>query len=106
GHLEMFFQKALYPHNIFVRWADGSCGFVVFPGKSGREGTTLPYAQQFLTEELKVQDAILLDNGGDVRLWYRGQYLVPSSEGREEIRSLLALTTSQGNGYSEAVQIC
>jgi len=41
-----------------------------------------------------------------VRLWYRGQYLVPSSEKREEIRSLLALTTSQGNGYSEAVQIC
>ncbi|MGE0821741.1 MAG: phosphodiester glycosidase family protein [Candidatus Binatia bacterium] len=92
GHLEIFFKKALYPHNIFVRWADGSCGFVVFPGKSGREGTTLPAAQQFLQEELKVQDALLLDNGGDTRLWYRGQHLVPSSEGRDEIRALLALT--------------
>lgn len=96
GHLEIFLKEALYPHNIFVRWSDGSCGFVIFPGKSGREGTTLPYAQQFLTEELKVQDSILLDNGGDVRLWYRGQYLVPSSEKREEIRSILALTVPRG----------
>lgn len=105
GHLEIFFKTALYPHNIFVRWADGSCGFVVFPGKSGREGTTLPYAQQYLTESLKVQDAILLDNGGDVRLWYRGQYLVPSSEGREESRSILALTAPKDNWVGDAVTV-
>lgn len=105
GHLEIFFKKALYPHNIFVRWADGSCGFVVFPGKSGQEGTTLPYAQRFLTEELKVQDAILLDNGGDVRLWYRGQYVVPSSEGREEMRSMLVLTASKDEWCGDAVVV-
>lgn len=105
GHVEIFFKKALYPHNIFVQGADRSCGFVVFPGKSGREGIPLPDAQQFLTEELKVQDAILLDNGGDVRLWYRGQYLVPSSEGREEIRSILALTAPKGEWCGETVMV-
>jgi len=31
---------------------------------SGRAGTTLPYAQEFLTGELRFQDALLLDNGG------------------------------------------
>jgi hypothetical protein len=105
GHLEIFFKKTLYPHNIFVRWADGSCGFVVFPGKSGREGTTLPSAQQFLTEELKVQEAILLDNGGDVRLWYRGQHLVPSSEEREEFRSILVLTTRKSDWCGDDVVV-
>ncbi len=105
GHLEIFFKKALYPHNIFVRWADGSCGFVIFPGKSGREGTTLPFAQVFLTQELKVQDAVLLDNGGDVRLWYRGQYLVPSSEKRQEIRSILTLTAPKRDRLGDAIVV-
>ncbi|MFA4029325.1 MAG: hypothetical protein GDYSWBUE_002205 [Candidatus Fervidibacterota bacterium] len=105
GHLEIFLKKALYPHNIFLGWFDGSCGFVIFPGKSGREGTTIHYAQQFLTEELKVQDAILLDNGGDVRLWYRGQYLVPSSETREEIRSILALTVPRGENVLGKISV-
>jgi exopolysaccharide biosynthesis protein len=105
GHLEIFFRKALYPHSIFVQWSDGSCGFVVFPGKSGWEGTTLPYAQRFLIEELQAQDAILLDNGGDVRLWYRGQYLVPSSEGREEVRSVLVLTAPRGDRCGDAVVV-
>ena len=105
GHLEIFFQKALYPHNIFVRWPDSACGFVVFPGKSGREGTTLPHAQQFLTRGLKVEGAILLDSGGDVRLWYRGRYLVPCSEEREEIRSILALTAPKGEWPADVVTV-
>lgn len=102
GHLEIFFRKAIYPHHIFVRWADGYCGFVVFRGKSGREGTTLPHAQEVLLNDLKVQDAVLLDNGGDARLWYRGQYLVTPSERRPEIRSLLALTAPKDHWIGEA----
>jgi hypothetical protein len=105
GHLEVFLRKAVYPHNIFARWPDGACGFVVYPGKSGRQGTTLPRAQQFLAEELNVQDAILLDNGGDVRLWYRGRYVVPSSEHREEVRALLALTASPERWMMEEVHV-
>lgn len=105
GHLEIFLNKALYPHNIFVTWPDGAWGFVIFPGKSGREGTTLPGAQRLLTQELGVQDAILLDNGGDVRLWYRGRDLVPSSEGRDEMRSILALTTPKGEWPGDAIVV-
>lgn len=90
--LEIFFFKAVYPHNMFVRWADGCWGFVLFPGLSGRSGITLPAAQQLLAGQLQVQDALLLDNGGDVRLWRQGRYQLPSSEGREQIRSLLAIT--------------
>ena len=97
GHLEIYFRKAIYPHNMFVRFKDGRCGFLLFPGKSGREGTTIPFAQWYLTEVLGVEDALLLDNGGDVRLWYRGQYLLPPFNGREEIRSILALTTRRGS---------
>jgi hypothetical protein len=100
SHLEIHFRKALYPHNIFARWADGTCGFVVFPGLSGRTGTTLPYAQQFLTEELKVQDALLLDNGGDVRLWYRGRHLIESGQGRQEVRAMLVLSDATTGGVS------
>ena len=47
-----------------------------------------------------IMDALLLDNGGDVRLWYRGSYLVGSSEGRSPIRSILVLAgtdAAQGN---------
>jgi hypothetical protein len=105
GHLEIFFCKAIYPHHVFVRWSDGHCGFVVFRGRSGREGTTLPHAQEMLLKELKVQEAILFDNGGDARLWYRGQYLVPSSEGRPEIRWLLALTVPKDRWCGDAVTV-
>lgn len=47
----------------------------------------------------------MLDNGGDVRLWYRGQYLVASSEGREEIRSILVLTKRQDAWCGDAVVV-
>lgn len=105
GHLEIFFRKGINPHNIFVRWRDGHCGFVVFPGKSGRAGVTLPDAQEFLNRTLAVQEAVLLDNGGDVRLWYRGQYVAPSSEGREELRSLLAVTAPAGAWVGDRIQV-
>ena len=45
-------------------------------------------AQCFLGEELKVADALLLDNGGDVTLSYRGRMLVESSEGRRSAPGL------------------
>jgi hypothetical protein len=105
GHIEVFFRKAVYPHNVFVRWADGSCGCVVWPGKSGREGTTLPDAQRYLTEVLGVADAVLLDNGGDVRLTYRGCELVRSSEKRQQIRAMLSLLADPGAQLAGAVQI-
>jgi hypothetical protein len=105
GHLELFLKKARYPANIFVMWAGGDFGVTVFPGKSGREGPVLSEAQRFLTEELRVEEGILLDNGGDVRLWYRGQYLIPSSERREEIRSVLALTAPDGIWCGNAVTV-
>lgn len=96
GHVEVYFRKAVYPHNLFVRWRDGSSGAVVYPGKSGREGVTLPGAQRFMLDCLQVEDAVLLDNGGDVRFSYRGHELVRSSEHRPEIRSILALIAAPG----------
>lgn len=105
NHLEIFLKKAVYPHNIFVRWSDGSTGAVVYPGRSGRRGTTLTAAQDFLVGDLGVADALLLDNGGDARLWYRGQYMVPPSENRPEIRSLLALAAFNGGGRPGSVSI-
>jgi hypothetical protein len=96
GHVEIYFHKAVYPHNIFVTWPDRSSGPVVYPGKSGREGTTLREAQDYLVDVLGVGDALLLDNGGDVRLTWRGCELVRSSENRAEIRSVLALMALPG----------
>ena len=90
-HLEIFFPQAIYPHNIFVKYRNGDTGFIVYPGRSGWQGTTLSAAQDFMLSQ-DVTDALLLDNGGDVRLWYRGNYLVGSSEGRSPIRSILVLT--------------
>jgi hypothetical protein len=81
------------------------CGVVVFPGKSGQKGTTLPAAPHYLGEDLGVEDAVLLDNGGDVRLWYRGCVLVPSSEQRPEIRSMLGLFALDGAAASDAVSV-
>lgn len=103
NHLEIYFRKAIYPHNILVTWPDGTAGFVVFPGKSGREGTTLAHAQQFLVETLQVREALLLDNGGDVHLSYRGVPVVGSGEGRAEIRSILALTLPQDAYWDDTV---
>jgi hypothetical protein len=53
-----------------------------------------------LTEELKVQDALLLDNGGDVRLWYRGRHLIESGQGRQEVRAMLVLSDATTGGVS------
>ena len=50
GHIDVYFRKAVYPHNIFVRWSDGSSGAVIYPGKSGRSGTSLPAAQRIHAE--------------------------------------------------------
>lgn len=104
-HLQIFFRKAIYPHNIFVHWADGRYGFVLFPGKSGSQGIALCQAQRFLVERLGVEDAILLDNGGDVRLWYRGSYAVPSSEQREEIRSIIAIVKDRAAGWNPGLHL-
>ncbi len=106
GHIEVFFKKAVYPHNVFCRWADGSWGFVQFPGLSGRTGTTLPNAQQILRDELDVQDAVLLDNGGDVRLHFRGSYIIRPSEDREKMRSILAVMLPSGCNAWDAVSVC
>ena len=105
GHAEVYFRKAIYPHNVFARWPDGSCGAVVFPGKSGREGTTLPNAQHYLADVLGVEDAVLLDNGGDVRLTYRGSELVRPSEKRPEIRAMLALMAAPGASVAGEVRV-
>ena len=78
---------------------------MVFPGKSGREGTTLPDAQHYLADVLGVEDAVLLDNGGDVRLTYRGSELVHSSENRPQIRAMLALMAAPGASVAGAVQV-
>ena len=55
---------------------------------------------QFLAEGLKVQDALLLDNGGDVRLWYRGRDLVESGQGRQEVQALLVRSVATDGGGS------
>jgi hypothetical protein len=104
-HLEIRFRTAIYPHHVFVRLAGGATGSVQFPGLSGRSGTTLPDAINYLTNELAVRDAILLDNGGDVRMWYRGKYIVEPSQPRPEIRALLGLVSFNGGGKPGAVTV-
>ena len=70
---------------------------MLFPGKSGREGTTLSAAQELL-HRLGVQDAVLLDNGAGARLWYRGRDIVPTD--RPQTRSLLAVTVSDDTEWT------
>jgi hypothetical protein len=102
GHLELFFKKAIYPHNIFFKRADGAWGFALFPGKSGWAGVTLPFAQEFLIRQLGAVDALLVDNGGDVALMWRGHRIVGSSEGRQELRSIFLITVPKGHYGGDA----
>jgi hypothetical protein len=97
-HLEIFLRKAIYPHNVLVRWANGDWGFVVWPGESGWKGVTLPEAQRYLVEELGVEDALLIDNGSDCRLNFRGVKCVfpREDQDRPEISSLLVVSLPPG----------
>jgi hypothetical protein len=95
NHCEIHMLTARYPHNVFVRWSD-ACGFVQFPGESGRSGATIPEMQDYLCQDPDVEDALLLDNGGDVRMNYRGQYLIRPFLDRPEMRSILALSQPVG----------
>jgi len=105
GHLEIFLRKAVYPHHFFAVWEDGSSGFVVFPGKSGRSGVTLAAAQAFLAGELGARDALLIDSGGDARLWAFGRLLVPPGERRPQIRSLVAVTAPRGETLLPCLEV-
>jgi hypothetical protein len=67
GTLAVIFRQGIYPHNLIGIRHDGRLISVAIEGLSNRVGVTIRGAAEIM-KELGAQDAIMLDNGGDVMM--------------------------------------
>lgn len=89
GTMRVILREGIYPHNMIGIRPDGTVLSVVAGGLSSRAGLTIRGAAR-LMQSLGAQDALLLDNGGDVMMYFDGQQVLGSAEGeRSRLRSVL-----------------
>jgi len=89
GTMRVILREGIYPHNMIGIRPDGTVLSVVAGGLSNRAGLTIRGAAQ-LMQSLGAQDALLLDNGGDVMMYFDGRQVLGSAEGeRSRLRSVL-----------------
>lgn len=94
--LRVVFLPGIYPHSMVGIREDGKLLWVGVKGLSNRAGVTVIGAAEVM-KRLGAVQALVVDNGGDVRLDIGGQTFLPSAEGRNRFRSLLILR-SDGPG--------
>jgi hypothetical protein len=89
GKLTMVLSDGIYPHNIIGIRRDGIVISVVLRGLSNRLGVSILGAGEIM-ENLGAQDAVILDNGGDVMMNFCGDQVLGSAEGeRNRLRSIM-----------------
>ncbi|MBI3320935.1 MAG: NAD-dependent epimerase/dehydratase family protein, partial [Candidatus Omnitrophica bacterium] len=82
-------RPGLYPHNVIGLRADGLIVVSQIQGQSGRQGATLAGLSQWMQSQ-GVVDAILLDNGEDVKMYHEGRMVVRSFGDRQVHFSIIA----------------
>ena len=89
GKLRMVLLDGLYPHNMLGVRENGVVMSVVLRGLSNRLGVSILGAAEGMAS-LGAQDAVILDNGGDVMMNFGGDQVLGSAEGeRNRLRSIL-----------------
>jgi len=88
GIITIIYTSNIYPHSMIGITDEGVVLSIVVSGLSGRVGISVEKAPHLLVG-LGIKDAILLDNGGDVMMQYFGKMVVPSSENRRRLRSVI-----------------
>ena len=94
GRVAIFFKPGVYPRTIVGVTAEGKLKVIGISGKSGQSGTTLDESSRLASEKGLVQ-AMLLEHGGNAKIFANGEYVLPSSEDRYHRTSALLITTKQ-----------
>lgn len=94
--IKIIFRSGLYPHNIICTTEDDRILSILVSGFSNTAGLILEKADRLFEDigdrfGIKVRDAILLDNGGDVMMNYKQRMVVKSfmSPPRDRLRSVI-----------------
>jgi hypothetical protein len=91
NRLHMCLRKGVYNHSILGLTEDGELRWLGTAGLGGRVGVTMEQAAG-LAAGNGLHNALLIDNGGDVMLNLRDEWVVRSGYGRSRIRGLLLFT--------------
>ncbi len=90
--LRIFLKPAVYPRTLVGVDKNGKLLIVGVEGKSGRSGSTLEESAR-LAQEFGLQQAMLLDHGGNAKIHANGHWLLESSEARPVKTSALLITS-------------
>lgn len=97
GFIRVVLRRGIYPHNMIGIRKDGSLILVAIRGFSNRVGINVHGGAEIM-RLLGAENALLIDNGGDVMMCFDGELVLPSSEGqRERLRSIILLRTSRSS---------
>lgn len=96
-------KSGLFPHNIIGTTDKGRVVSIIVTGWSNTAGLMLDKASNLfdgIKEKygLDIKDAILLDNGGDVMMYYRGKMIASSfmTPARDRLRSVVLFAAVPG----------
>jgi hypothetical protein len=93
GKLDVVLLDGLYPHNMIGITKSGRVISVVLRGLSNRLGVSIRGAAEIMAD-LGAEDALLIDNGGDVMMCFGDDQVLGSAEGeRNRLRSILLFRT-------------
>ncbi len=81
GKIKIFFKPGIYPRTLMGLTPGGELVVLGISGKSGRKGSTLVESAA-LASKYGLSQAMLLDHGGNAKIWANGDYALPSSQGR------------------------
>jgi len=89
GKLQVVLLEGLYPTNMIGIRGDGCLISVVLRGLSNRLGVSMREAAKIMAD-LGAEEALLIDNGGDVMMCFGENHVLGSAEGeRNRLRSVL-----------------
>jgi hypothetical protein len=101
NRLRVILLEGVYPHSMIGIRDEGTVLSVVVSGLSNRAGVTIRGAAQLMSR-LGARDALLIDNGGDVMMSFRGRIVLGSAEDeRNRMRSILLYRHHRDCGIEE-----
>jgi hypothetical protein len=94
GILRAVMRRGIYPHSMVGTDANGALIVAAIRGFSNRVGVSVQGAAEIM-RTLGARTALMIDNGGDVMMSIEGKMILPSSSGRDKLRSILVYRTTK-----------
>jgi hypothetical protein len=94
GILKAVLRRGIYPHSMVGTDANGSLIVAAIRGFSNRVGVSVQGAAEIM-RMLGARTALMVDNGGDVMMSFEDEMILPSSNGRDRLRSILVYRTTK-----------